>query len=43
MDIYLWICFGFVFSTVLEFCCLSYLIKQESEKRENQTEKVSEA
>ncbi|XP_076821696.1 gamma-aminobutyric acid receptor subunit rho-2-like [Clavelina lepadiformis] len=30
MDIYLWVCFIFVFSTVLEFCVLNYLMhKQE--------------
>uniref|UniRef100_H2XZS2 Uncharacterized protein n=1 Tax=Ciona intestinalis TaxID=7719 RepID=H2XZS2_CIOIN len=28
MDIYLWVCFLFVFSTVLEFCCLNFIMTE---------------
>nr|XP_018671511.2 gamma-aminobutyric acid receptor subunit rho-2-like [Ciona intestinalis] len=32
MDIYLWVCFLFVFSTVLEFCCLNFIMTERGKK-----------
>nr|CAB3248044.1 gamma-aminobutyric acid receptor subunit rho-2 [Phallusia mammillata] len=33
MDIYLWVCFLFVFATVLQFCALNYFMKRQQNRK----------